>query len=91
MEYIISYDISKDRTRTKVADLLVKYGIRLQYSVFRCRLTNNELKALEKEIAKLIDLKTDSVLFIPFCEKCEQKQYSIGSVYSIAKVNIMVS
>ena len=47
---VISYDISDDRTRSKVANLLADYGRRVQYSVFECRL---DAKRLEKLVEKL--------------------------------------
>ncbi len=36
--YVVIYDISNDRERAKVADLLEGYGLRVQESAFECRL-----------------------------------------------------
>ena len=37
--YVVVYDISEDAERNRVSDLLIAYGIRVQYSVFECKLT----------------------------------------------------
>ena len=37
--YVVSYDISSDRLRNKVARTLEGYGTRIQYSVFECKLS----------------------------------------------------
>ena len=34
--YVISYDISENKIRNKVAKILEGYGKRIQYSVFEC-------------------------------------------------------
>ena len=46
MRYVISYDIESDRTRRKLAKLLEGYGVRIQYSVFECNLTDKRFQKL---------------------------------------------
>jgi CRISPR-associated protein Cas2 len=58
---IISYDIVQDRRRTRVMKLLKGYGTRVQYSVFECDVTPQQLAAIGGEIRELIDMNTDSV------------------------------
>lgn len=60
---IISYDIVKDRQRTKVHKFLQGYGTRVQYSVFECDLSRTQLTKVQRELRKLVDLTTDSVRF----------------------------
>ena len=49
--YIVTYDISADRERDRVAHVLEGFGVRAQFSVFECRLTRGMkerlLRALE--------------------------------------------
>ena len=40
--YIVVYDISDDGERNKISDLLIGYGVRVQYSVFECKLTKKQ-------------------------------------------------
>ena len=39
--YVISYDISENKIRNKVAKILEGYGKRIQYSVFECDIDEN--------------------------------------------------
>jgi CRISPR-associated protein Cas2 len=43
MKYVVTYDISNDKRRTKLATLLDKYGIRVNYSVYECEPTKLNL------------------------------------------------
>ena len=65
MHYLITYDISNDKRRTKLATLLDKYGIRVNYSVYECELNQTKFDKLlyEIELQKLIDKKYDSLRF----------------------------
>lgn len=77
--YIISYDIAEDKRRNKIAKVLEGYGKRVQYSVFECRISLQNMKIL---YAKLCDLTQDmaegSILFYPICAGCEKKVMMIG-------------
>lgn len=44
MTYVISYDIESNKIRTKLAKLLEGYGVRIQYSVFECSLSDKRFK-----------------------------------------------
>lgn len=79
MRYVISYDIESDRTRRKLAKLLEGYGVRIQYSVFECNLTDKRFQKLYKEIFQLTSGKSDgSVRFYSICKNCEDKIVAIG-------------
>jgi len=66
--FIISYDITKDRTRSKVRNILTKYGTRIQYSCYICEVTPKEKKSILDEIREII-FKTDSVIWIPLSDQ----------------------
>ena len=53
--YLVSYDISSDRVRGKVAKKLLDYGKRVQYSVFECDLDKKRYKEMYRELLKLLD------------------------------------
>jgi CRISPR-associated endonuclease Cas2 len=44
---LVSYDIPDDRRRTKLAHTLKDFGQRVQYSVFECLLTADQVAHLE--------------------------------------------
>lgn len=74
---VISYDISDDRKRSKVANILEDYGKRVQYSVFECRLDD---KTLSKLLAKLKPFAkgNDSIRVYQICEACLKKVILLG-------------
>ena len=89
---VIAYDIAQNRRRNKVVKAIIKYGGRINLSVFECMLTDNQLIALEKELEKLIDPKTDQVAIYPLCLDCyarisyhpsQKKQKTSDSVSAI--------
>ena len=43
--YIVSYDISNDKRRCKLANFLSAYGIRVQKSVFQCHVKQKDIKS----------------------------------------------
>lgn len=79
--YIVSYDITSNKVRCKIAKELENYGVRVQYSVFEC---NNLSKARYKEMyAKLIHLmdgvEEGSIRCYEICQDCERKITVIGT------------
>jgi CRISPR-associated protein Cas2 len=63
--YVVTYDISDDKRRKKIADLLEGYGARVQYSVFECVLSSQKYEELKKRLKKRIKKEEDSVRFYP--------------------------
>ncbi len=75
--YVICYDITDAARWRKVYKRLHGYGRRLQYSIFRCRLTKLEIEKLRWELEK--DLTAaDKLLILNVCDKCEQKTLSLN-------------
>lgn len=71
MYYVICYDITDDRIRTKASKLLEGHGKRVQKSVFECAdLTEKQLLRLQDKLDRLIDHETDSVRFYRQCKGC---------------------
>lgn len=62
--YIVTYDISDDDRRTSVFKLLRGRGDHIQYSVFRCDLSDAERIAMIAAIHPLIEHKEDQILVI---------------------------
>lgn len=62
--YLICYDISDDRRLRRVYKLMRGHGDRLQYSVFRCLLSDLRLADLSDKLAREIDHHEDQVLII---------------------------
>lgn len=60
--FIVTYDISDDDRRTSVFKVLRGYGDHIQYSVFRCDLSESELVLLRAGLHSLIDHMMDQIL-----------------------------
>jgi CRISPR-associated protein Cas2 len=68
--YVITYDVTDDRRRLKVARALEGHGERVQYSVFECQLTGKQFEALWKELRQLTDAQEDSLRAYRLCPVC---------------------
>ena len=62
--YLVAYDIREDRRLRSIATCLEGYGDRIQYSVFICDLSQQELIGLRTEIEALMKWSEDSVMVI---------------------------
>jgi CRISPR-associated protein Cas2 len=77
--YLVAYDISSDRRRTKVHKILSGFGQWTQYSLFECYLSEKEYLQLRARLDKLLEESADSVRFYPLCGSCEAKVETVGS------------
>lgn len=78
---ILSYDITNDKTRTKFAKFLCKYGRRLQYSVFEIRNSQRVLQNILDEIEYKYGKQftgSDSVVIFQLCETDKRKVRRYG-------------
>jgi len=60
---VISYDISDNKRRTKVAKTLEDFGKRVQYSVFECLLLPAEFIKLKKRLKPYVREARDTIRF----------------------------
>jgi len=70
---IVLYDIPHDRSRTKVSEKCLDFGlIRFQYSAFHGRLSRNRREELAIHLESLIEVYGGAVAIIPVCASdCE--------------------
>lgn len=62
--YLIAYDISEPKRLRRVIKVMEAYGERLQYSVFLCDLSRQELVAWKRDIMAIIARDQDSIVRI---------------------------
>lgn len=79
MLYVVSYDISDDRRRTRVHSTLTGFGTWVQYSVFECFLDRKQRMMLEVRLLKEIHQKEDTVRIYGLCDACCSKMQVLGS------------
>jgi len=71
--YVLVYDITDDRRRTKIAKICESLAERVQYSVFEGYLTPGELEKLLKKVNRVINLDEDSLRVYHLCAACRSK------------------
>jgi CRISPR-associated protein Cas2 len=84
--YVIAYDIPDDKRRNRVARALEGHGERVQYSVFECRLTAKQLKALWEELGELVEKEQDSLRAYRLCPVCAGWTRTVGQAAHVAEV-----
>jgi CRISPR-associated protein Cas2 len=70
MRVFLTYDISHDGTRSKVADICLDYGLeRIQYSAFVGELTGVYQKEMMGRVRKRLGERAAKVVLLPICER----------------------
>jgi CRISPR-associated protein Cas2 len=67
----VSYDISDDRRRYRLAKIMLDYGQRVQKSVFECRVDEKHFLKMKSRIDKVLDMEKDSVRYYFLCGRCQ--------------------
>ena len=77
--FILSYDITDDKNRRKMAETLEGYGVRVQYSVFEAWLGRGQLGKLTRLVEPFINAgQGDSLKIYTLCASCYPKHMAIG-------------
>ncbi|MEG4799839.1 CRISPR-associated endonuclease Cas2 [Microcoleus sp. ARI1-B5] len=78
MYFVVSYDVSDDKRRTKIHSILKSYGQWVQYSIFECELTPTQYAKLRSRLNRLLKCDRDNIRFYPLCACCQGKVERIG-------------
>ena len=83
MDVLVTYDIADTETTgasrlRRIADVCEKYGQRVQFSVFECRLSKARLARLVGEMEDIIDRERDSVIVYRFSGGIEAATLRLG-------------
>jgi CRISPR-associated protein Cas2 len=75
----VVYDISKDRTRTKIAKRCLDFGLyRVQKSVFLGDIEANRVEEIILASKELMNEETDSIYVFPLCREDFDKVRIVG-------------
>jgi CRISPR-associated protein Cas2 len=81
MLYLVAYDVSDDKVRLRMSNVLLRFGERVQESVFECRVTRPQLNQMVEECG--IELKRDpegQMRVYPVCQTCAAAAFGIGQI-----------
>lgn len=79
MFLVVSYDVTDDQKRKKLAEVLKDYGRRVQFSVFECDLEKKHIDKMVKEASAFIDGEGDSLRIYRLCNECAEKIEVFGN------------
>jgi CRISPR-associated protein Cas2 len=78
MNMIVAYDIADDRRLTKVAKVMLDYGVRVQKSIFEVTVNKQVFREMKQRVEKIIVWEEDGVKYFPVCERCAGTVEIIG-------------
>lgn len=67
--WLVCYDVRDPKRLRRCAEHMEGYGVRVQYSVFRCWMSETEVQRLRWELMTILTPE-DDVLLIPICSRC---------------------
>ncbi len=84
--FVLSYDVSNDRRRARLAGFLEARGARVQWSVFELISTPAEMATLLSEIPApdRFDPEADSLRCYPLCAACRHDATMLGVAGQLA-------
>lgn len=81
MKHVVSYDVSDDAIRLRVAHALQKFGQRVQKSVFECQLQDGQLDECIAILKRVLeDPENGNIRIYKLCENCEGASVGMGNL-----------
>jgi CRISPR-associated protein Cas2 len=77
-DFLAVYDIADPKRLRRIANVMKRYGIRVQKSVFECRLQPSDFDRLCREADDELDPQRDGVRFYPLFAHAREKQMQLG-------------
>jgi CRISPR-associated protein Cas2 len=70
--YLVCYDIRCQKRWRYAYKLLEGYGERIQFSIFRCWLSQRDREKLRWELEKILTIE-DALLLVGLCNRCVER------------------
>lgn len=83
---IVAYDITDHRRLARVAKVCEDYGVRVQYSVFECRLATDTFARFWDDLKKEMDPAQDRLVAYKVCARCARDIQTAGTMVANEKV-----
>lgn len=78
--YIVTYDVCEYKRLHRVFQTMCGYGDHMQYSVFRCELSEQECIGLMSKLSEIIKHDEDQVLLFPLGPASGLRETEVRSV-----------
>jgi len=86
MLIIIAYDISNPKRLSHIARHCEDHGVRVQYSIFECRMEMEEFEMFWLELQDLMEPSEDRLVAYRVCASCAERIYTAGTMVSNQQV-----
>lgn len=83
---LVGYDITEPKRLSRVARVCEDYGIRVQYSLFECRLEETEFEDFWLKLLEEIDEKEDRLVAYKIDAKSAKQTLTAGTMVCSEKV-----
>ena len=83
---LVAYDITDQKRLHKVAQICEDWGVRVQYSVFECRLEADGFDRFWAELKEQIDTAEDRLVAYKICLNCAREVRCAGTMVTSEKV-----
>lgn len=80
--YLVCYDVVEPKRWRKVYKVMNAFGERIQYSVFKCRLSQKQLAELRHKLVKIMSANEDRLLIAPIHPEEVDKIFILNMVTS---------
>lgn len=95
MDVLVTYDIATitregERRLLRIAGVCERYGVRVQYSVFECRLSPASLEHFMGELMDVLEPKEDSINVYRFDRTIEESRTSLGRAKEAVKLSWII-
>ena len=77
---VVAYDITEPKRLARVAKVCEDYGVRVQYSVFECRLDEDEFADFWLKLLEEIDDDEDRMVAYKIDARCARETLTAGTM-----------
>jgi len=86
MLYLVAYDIADPKRLVRIAKACEDFGVRVQYSLFECRLEPDEFQRLWQAIRAEMDSDEDRAVAYPLDARATRETLTAGTMVCTERV-----
>ncbi len=75
---VVAYDVPDDRRRTRLFKTLRRFGEPVQFSVFECILSPEQVLEMQAAVDRVINGDEDNVRYYDLCQNCHRRTVTLG-------------